>query len=276
MLADHLAHCRRRGLAPGTIEKRRDRLRLFDDRVGLAAATPEYVEAFLDRRNISASTRYDWISHLHQFYKWAIDYGHLTDDPTARVVRPKMKRRLPRPISTGDLTLALQMADPTMRAWLSLMAFGGLRCVEVARLEVDDLLWDDGIIRVHGKGDKERMVPIHDAVASALRTVPLPSRGRLFRRPRGGPYPPAQVSREVSLYLSDLGIGATAHQLRHWFGTHAYRSCHDLRVVQELLGHANPTTTATYADWSRTEARRAVAALSVESDPSLLSDWPAG
>lgn len=275
VIDQHCLSLTRRGLASTTIQARRSKLRSFDRRIGLAAATPEDVELFLDSRNLSAKSRYDWISHLSCFYRWAIDNGRLTDDPTARLLRPKLRRRLPRPIATGDLVTALQMADPVMRAWLTLMAFGGLRCVEVARLEVDDLLWEDGLVRVHGKGDKERLVPIHSEVRQVLRSLRLPNRGRVFRRPRGGGYPAAQVSREVSAYMSDLGIAATAHQCRHWFGTHVYRQSRDLRVTQELLGHSSPTSTAIYADWSRQEAKRAVEALAVDTNPSVLSDWPA-
>lgn len=275
MIDEHCKHLVRRGLAAATVDARRRRLSAFDRAVGLEHAGPEDVEAFLDKRNLSAKSRYDWISHLSSFYRWAIDHEHLQRDPTAQVIRPKLRRRLPRPINTGDLVTAIQMATPTMRAWLSLMAFGGLRCVEVSRLEVDDLLWDDGLVRVHGKGDKERMVPMHEDVERALRSTPLPSRGRLFRRPRGGPYPAAQISKEVSEYLSDLGISATAHQLRHWFGTNVYRTSHDLRVTQELLGHSSPTSTAIYADWSRQEAKRAVRDLTIDTQPSVLSDWTA-
>lgn len=274
LITEHVKYMRRRELASGTIEGRRRKLEAFDAAVGLEQASADDVERFLDGRHLAAKSRYDWVSHLSCFYRWAIDHGHLADDPTARTVRPRLRRRLPRPIDTGDLTTALQMAEPTMRAWLALMAFGGLRCVEVARLEVDDLLWGDELVRVHGKGDKERMVPMHVEVERSLRACRLPSRGRVFRRPRGGPFPAAQVSRETSLYLSGLGISATAHQCRHWFGTHAYKASRDLRVVQELLGHSSPVVTAVYADWSREEAARTVAALSIETAPSLLADWP--
>jgi integrase len=76
------------------------------------------------------------------------------------------------------------------------------------------------------------------------------------------------VSREMSVYLSSIEVHATAHQLRHWFATKAYRESRDIRVVQELLGHASPTTTAIYAAWSRDEAMRAVLAIEVdEGDP---------
>lgn len=274
----HVEHLKRRGLAEGTIGKRRRRLLRFDEQVGLEVAAPEDVEAFLDKRNLSAKTRYDWVSDLHNFYRWANDWGHLVHDPTLRVARPKLRRNLPRPIQTGDLAMALQMAEPTMRAWLALAAFGGLRCAEIAGLEVgSSFLWDDGLIRVVGKGDKERLVPIHSQVRRTMAPIPLPSRGRIFRRPRGGAYPASVVSREISLYLHSLGINATAHQLRHWFGTNTYRACHDLRVVQELMGHASPTTTSIYADWSRPEARRVIDALELDSatEATLFTDWPA-
>lgn len=216
------------------------------------------------------------LSHLGSFYRWAIDHGHATSDPTAQVPRPRLRRNLPRPISTGDLRLALELADPTMRAWLTLAAFAGFRCVEISRLEVDDVLLDDELLCVRGKGDRERLVPMHREVARSLHAARLPRRGRVFRRPRGGGYPAAQVSREISLYLDGVGVAATAHQLRHWFGTHVYRTSRDLRVTQELLGHASPTTTAIYADWSREEGRRAVDGLELEQlaeQPSLLGDW---
>lgn len=270
------AHClwlRRRGLAPATIHIRRAKLNAVEQRYGLATATTEQIEELLDTRRLGDKARYCWISHLSQFYRWGIDFGLLADDPTARLARPRMKQGKPRPIGTDDLLRAIQQAPPTMRCWLILMAFAGLRCQGVAGLRVEQIAWDDNMILVVEKGERERLVPMHPWVRTELRRTPMPTSGPVFRRPRGGPYPAAQVSRETSLFLSSLGIGATAHQLRHWFGTNVYRQSKDLRVTQELMGHASPTTTAGYADWSRTEARRAVEALSCDSQPSLLSEW---
>lgn len=275
LIAQHLDHMRRRNLAESTIAIRRRRLERFNAAASLLEAEPADVERFLDGLELSPKSTYDMLSHLSSFYRWAIDHGHASSDPTAQVPRPRLRRNLPRPIATGDLHLALELAGPMMRSWLSLAAFAGFRCVEIARLEVGDLLFDDALLRVSGKGDRERLVPMHSEVARSLRATPIPKRGRVFRRPRGGGFPAAQVSREISLYLDDVGVAATAHQLRHWFGTHVYRTSRDLRVTQELLGHASPTTTAIYADWSREEGRRAVDELELERpvQRQLLGDW---
>ena len=123
------------------------------------------------------------------------------------------------------------------------------------------MLLADGLIRIFGKGSKERIVPMHVRVAAELRRVTIPASGPIFTNSKGGPFPPARVSRMMSLYLGSVGIAATAHQLRHWFGSRTYRECSDIRVVQELLGHASPTTTAMYAAWSQKKAAAAVAAL---------------
>lgn len=240
----------RRGLAKGTIERRRlvlERFAEWLDPRPLIAATTADVERFLDGRKLGSSrTRYGWISHLHTFYEWAISEDLAETDPTGRIDRPKLRQLLPRPISEADLAVAIDSADRMMRAWLYLAAYGGLRCAEISRLDGPDVNDADMTLRVLGKGDKERTVPIHPRVLLALRDHGVPRSGPVFRRPIGSRVPPAMVSREGSLYLANLGITATMHQLRHRFGTRALEATGDLRAVQELLGHASPTTTAIY------------------------------
>ncbi len=80
---------------------------------------------------------------------------------------------------------------------------------------------------------------------------------------RGGPFAPGDVSRVVNTYLHAMGIPATAHQLRHWFGTKTYAACNDIRVVQELMGHAHTVTTNMYVAYSTGTAQEAVQALEV-------------
>lgn len=221
------------------------------------------VQRFLDARKIGSRTRYHWISTLHCFYRWAIDQGHTGHDPTAKIIRPRLRRSLPRPVSDADLVCSLQNAEPMMRAWLTLAAFNGLRCAELGRLRAEDLMQDGTLIRVLGKGDKERIIPLHPDALKALRLHGIPKRGYLFLRPQGGPWPPARVSRAISVYLTYIGVEATAHQYRHFFGTKAYEACRDIRVVQELMGHSSPTVTAVYAAFSEEEATRAVHAITL-------------
>jgi len=259
----------RRGVLPSSISKRDSCLRLFADWLepDITDATSDQIDRFLDSRTgrnggpISDRTRYAWISHLHAFYTWAIRHGHTDADPTLTIDRPRLRQTVPRPISEHDLTHAIRNADRTMKAWLTLMAFAGLRCAEVAGLVRDDLIDHESLIRVVGKGRKERLVPLHPCVESAVRSAGLPRQGRIFTHDDGTPWTPSQVSRAVRSHLDNLGIDASAHQLRHRFGTRAYEASKDIRVVSELMGHSSITTTQGYVAWSQTEARSAVAGL---------------
>lgn len=264
LLGEYKLHLTRRGLSPNTITRRLVALRCFDtwlEERSLLQAKREQVETFLDGRNLTARSRYCWLSHLHCFYKWALDEEHGTHDPTARIIRPKLRRTLPRPISEADLAVALECAGSEMAAWLTLAAYAGLRCGEIAALDVDHVMAHEGLLLVRGKGGKERTVPTHPAVLAALEQVPRRRAGPLFVRPRGGRYPASVISRKISVYLEGLGIAATAHQCRHRFATRTYEHSKDIRVVQELLGHSSPEVTSIYVAFSRTEAARAVASL---------------
>lgn len=243
--------CRRRNLSPGTIATRVHNLALFDAWAprGIDRATAEDIEAFLDARRwhgkpIAPKTRYVWISHLASYYSWCVRRGLLSDDPTAMIDRPELEPSLPRPIDDDDLAAALASAGRQMHLWLLLAALGGLRIAEIAGLRAECIR--GGSMRVIGKGRKERVVPAHPTLSAALDDWRGPRLGRMFLRPHGGAYSPAFASREVSLFFNGLGMPWTAHNLRHWFGTKTLESCGDLRVVQELMGHANPATTAIY------------------------------
>lgn len=257
----------RRGLMPRSIEHRCGQIRAWqrwcDERGGLWAQSAEDVQQFLDGRQIVAKTRYGWLSNLGCFYRWAIDAGATDSDPTARIPRPKMRRSLPRPIPDGDLAVAISLAPPTERAWLSLAAYSGLRCAEIAGLQRADIIEDGAMVRVIGKGNRERVVPLHPEAHAAIRGHGLPRRGHLFLRPSGGPYTAALLSRHGNQYLTGIGVDATMHQLRHWFGTRTYALCQDIRVVQELMGHSSPVTTAGYAAFSQEVASRVVGRLEI-------------
>jgi integrase/recombinase XerC len=255
---------RRRGFAPKTVNRRGTGLLMIATHLSplpVTEWTHHDIDRFLDSRDLLPQSRYRWISNLHVFYGWAIREGIATTDPTVLMDRPRLPRYQPRPIGEGDLTMAIEAAPPTMRAWLMLAAYAGLRASEIAALERSDMLDADGLVIVRGKGSKERIVPMREDVLDAVRLTAPQRSGLVFTRPDGSPWPGQKVSLYSSKYLHGLGIDATLHQLRHRFATRAYQACSDIRVVQELLGHASPTTTAVYAAWDQAKARAAVDAL---------------
>ena len=175
----------------------------------------------------------------------------LADDPTKRIELPRVTSKLPRPIKDSDLEQALEQADPLMRFWLLLAAFEGLRCQEISGLDREDVLEDDGALRiVFGKGAKERMLPLHPAVLEALMALPMPATGALFCSPKlGERYQPYYVSQLMGRHLRTVTglehIGA--HALRHFFAIRCYRTNQDPLLTQKLLGHASPNSTQVYA-----------------------------
>ena len=145
LIAAHHLDQVRRGLQPRSIVKRDGAIESFAKGIsprGLLEAEKPDVEIFLDsRRNraghpITPRTRYAWLSHLHGFYEWAIREDLTIYDPTAKIIRPKVRPGLPRPAATAQLAVALQRADPMRRCWLLQAAYMGLRCQEIARRDV--------------------------------------------------------------------------------------------------------------------------------------------
>lgn len=245
-------HQRRRCLSPNTIDRRGYGLHAFSAYLagrGLRTATRQDVEAFLDGRAIGPNTRSWHLSNFACFYRWAVEEGYAPADPTARIQRPRVRRPLPRPMHDADLAMALELAGPRMRAWLCLAAYQGLRAAEIAALRREDVL-DSAtppmLVVYKGKGDKARMLPLNRSVELALVAYGMPRTGWLWPGKHGGHLRPSTVTKYIARYLHDLGIAATAHQGRHWAATRWYAMTHDLRLVQELLGHESLTTTAQY------------------------------
>lgn len=253
-----LRSMRRRNLSPGTIDKRASVARRLTVYAGvpMTDVTTEQVEDWLDSRHTSARTRYTDISHVSAFFRWAIREELVDRDPTTRIDRPKVNAGIPRPIATDDLRRALlQSPTPELTAILHLAAFAGLRCAEIAALDWADINGD--MMLIHGKGGKQRVIPVHPLITASLHALP-------GRRAYGSVFDlsAVQVSHTIRHHLVDCGIVASAHMLRHWFATRAYEeSGSDLRMVQELLGHSSPTTTAMYTRWSRTRAVDVVASM---------------
>ena len=225
------------------------------------------IEAHLDRLD-KPESRATELSHLRSFYKWAVLEGLLVVDPTARLIRPRVPRRLPRPIPDNDLAVALEMAPDRVRPMLFLAAYAGLRACEIAPLRAEDIMLANDpplIVIDQGKGGHMGAVPMCSVLAAEMQR--LSSRGWLFTRRDGnaGHIPAHQVSHLCNRYLHGIGIGHTLHTLRHWFGTQTLRANNgDLRQTQELMRHQSPVSTAIY-----TWVNPADAAKTVELLPTL-------
>lgn len=254
---------RQNNLRPGTIERRQRLLAAFEGWLGkpLVETTSADILRWLDRRRLTAGTRYTYLSNFAAFFSWAHEMGLCPSDPTEKLGRPRLPRLVPRPANGDDLRFAMTQAPLPMKAWLCLGAYQGLRCYEMAGLHAEDVLEDVMLVR-DGKGGHQRILPLHPETRSAVGLIP-PHAGPLFIMRNGAPYKPGTISSYISRYLHKLGIGATAHQLRHWFGTSVYQASHDLRMTQELMGHSDPKTTAIYAAYSPEAASSVVGGLSV-------------
>jgi integrase/recombinase XerC len=277
----YLTHLTLRGLAPGTITARRRFLRRLERALGvpLTEAAPAMLTAWRTSLTCTPAVISTYVSHASCFFTWAVAEGLCPANPAAGIPVPRAPRRLPRPISEADLMAAIAQAPPRIRLWLILAAWAGLRACEVAGLRAENIVLraDPPVILVAWdatKGIRERAIPLCPFAVAELAAAGLPARGWAFGRMdgRAGPNKPHRVSHVANDYLRDCGIPATLHQLRHRFGTETYRASRDLRAVQDLMGHADPATTAIYTAVSQPSAIAAVAALPV---PQSLAGLPA-
>jgi integrase/recombinase XerD len=268
-----------RGLADNTLAAYRRDLERYVGFLGarriedLADVDAKTIRAFIasvsasthgpDGEPYRATTVSRMLSTVRTFHRFALREGLVTDDPTAGVVRPRLPRALPHPLTVEEVTAIVEApgdATPVAtrdRAILELLYGAGLRISELVGLDVDDLDLDDAAVRVFGKGSKERLVPIgrmaRDAVAAYLtRGRPALATGRsraaLFLNTRGGRLTRQSCSRLLEAHRTRAGITrvVTPHDLRHSFATHLLEGGADVRVVQELLGHASVATTQVY------------------------------
>ena len=253
---------------------RRDLLefsRLLDDDATLEAVSARHVRAFiisLHSHNSPGSVARK-LSALRTFFRFAVRRGMVKTDPLAGIAGPKAGRFIP-VFLTVDETFALLEApgdeDTFMhrdRAILELLYSTGMRVSELVSRDLGDLDFNEGVLRVRGKGNKERLVPVgrpaveavHGWLPQRLQLIQeRAGRGRaivdeaLFLNWRGSRLSSRSVERIVKEYGERAGISqmVTPHALRHSFATHLLEMGADLRSVQELLGHASLSTTQRY------------------------------
>jgi integrase/recombinase XerD len=216
-----------------------------------------------DERPYRATSVARSLSSVRSFHRFLVREGVTDHDPAVGVAQPKLPRSLPRPLTVEDVTRLLEAADTSTldgirdRAILELLYGAGLRISELTGLDVDDLDLEEGSVRVVGKGGREREVPVgryaREAVEAYLtRTRPAfassSSRAALFLNQRGGRLTRQSCGRLLAKYKKKAGIkrDVTLHTLRHSYATHLLEGGADVRVVQELLGHASVATTQIY------------------------------
>jgi len=229
---------------------------------------PLTVRAFiaaLRSRGLSPGTLARKVATIRSFFHYCCRRGRLRWNPATLVTTPKLPKRLP-PHLTVDQAFQL-LATPqgesplTLRdrAILELFYGSGIRVGELTGLAVEDVDLDQRLVKIRGKGNKERIVPMGRAAAETVvaylgaREGPSGGAGAhrrapLFLNHRGGRLTPRSVERLLEKYLRKSGMGkaVTPHGLRHSFATHLLQAGADLRVIQELLGHARLTTTQRY------------------------------
>lgn len=255
---------RLRGLRERYIDTRRFTIRRVARQLDAdpLSVTAQRMKLWQYSRRVQPSTLHTEVVHLREYCGWAIDQGIIDHDPAELLIVPKLTRRLPRPAPEDLLMDAVGEAPPDIRLMLVLAGWEGLRAGELAGLDRADILATSvpPVMVVRGKGGRERVVPISPSVLLELSRYGLPHFGPIFPRRDGQPghNSATRISNIVSTYLHEMGLPFTLHQCRHRFGTELYRNSRDLRMVQETLGHASPTTTAGYAAYTPRNAVDAV------------------
>jgi integrase/recombinase XerC len=212
---------------------------------------------------MSANTIATYVGHAVGYYRWLARYHHISD-VSGLLAQPSIPKGLPRPIPDRDLHDLLHLADGQLLVCLLLAAFCGARVGEIARLQRHDIHEDDDppIVVFHGKGQKMRVVRMPSGLGPQLRMIGLPARGNIVISPTTGrPYSPNRLGQIVNSFMHEHGIAATIHSARHWYGTNIYRITRDIRLVQEMMGHSSPATTAIYAAFDPQQAEDMAAGL---------------
>lgn len=282
-LGRFLAHLRGSGAAPATLRAYRTDLMQLERWLGRAGCAVEDVDiatlrrfaAHLGTLRYAPATTARKLSAMRSAYAWLHARGHVASDPAAVIPGPRKPRTLPATLNEREAGTLLEgrrrepatPAEVRDQALLEVLYGCGLRAAEACGLRVSDLDRWDWSLRVTGKGDRQRVVPVGRAAAAALEAYldgarPELLRGResdrLFVSVRGRPLVGSDIRRILSRRLGRTGLAQRSpHALRHTFATHLLEGGADLRSIQELLGHASVGTTQVYTHVSARHLRSA-------------------
>ncbi len=258
------------GLSKNTLASyRRDLLKVFSwlgqrNRSVFAATHADLLDFLAQQASqLQASSTSRLLSSVRRFYQYALRQGMIQADPSLLIERPKLPRRLPKTLTEAEVEALLQAPNEATalglrdRAMLETLYATGLRVSELVNLKLIETSLDMGVVRVMGKGEKERLVPLGEQALDSLQRYLETARGvllgvhlsdALFVTGRGG-----AMTRQMFWYLikrhalrGGVHKSLSPHTLRHAFATHLLNHGADLRVVQMLLGHADISTTQIY------------------------------
>jgi integrase/recombinase XerD len=276
------------GLSKNTLASYRSDLALYATwlatrKSSIVGADETAINAYLTKlhgrpNGIKAASQRRLLASLRRCYQWLLQQGRIHADPLLNIVRPMPGSRFPKTLSekqvetllaAPDLNTALGLRD---KAMLELLYATGLRVTELVSVRMFEISLNDHVVRVIGKGSKERLVPLGQLAADALRAYLATARSELLKQNssdavfvtvRGGAMTRQMFWNLVKKYAVQTGIPATRispHVLRHAFATHLLNHGADLRVVQLLLGHADISTTQVYTHVARERLKQLHAA----------------
>lgn len=230
--------------------------------------------AFLKETGIARASVVRKLSCLRSFFKYLCRQGYLENNPIATITTPKREKRLPQFLYEEEVDKLLNLPDRASplgirnRAILELFYSSGLRLHEVVSLKITDLDFSRGYVRAFGKGAKERLVPLGGAARRAIQTYLETARpeltsgqttpaASLFVNYRGTGLSDRSIQRMFAKYLRQMALNRkiSPHTLRHTFATHLLEHGADLRVVQELLGHVDLSSTQIYTHLTKERIR---------------------
>ncbi|MDH7453162.1 tyrosine recombinase XerC [Luteimonas composti] len=225
--------------------------------LGLGEADIRAFIAAEHRRGLSPKSLQRRLSAVRSFYQWQLKHGRIAANPAGGVRAPKAPRKLPQVLDADEAKALVEVPTDVPlglrdRAMLELFYSSGLRLSELCALRWRDLQLDEGLVAVRGKGGRERIVPVGSFARQALREWRADNRGAdeapVFPGRGGGPISPRAIQIRMRQLAQRQGLFKRVHPhlLRHSFASHVLESSGDLRGVQELLGHADISTTQIY------------------------------
>ena len=235
----------------------------------------EFVK-WINELGMSATSQARIISGIKSFYKYLLLENVMNNDPSTLLEAPKLGRKLPDTMSVDDINKIIEAIDLSLpegqrnKAMLETLYSCGLRVSELVNLKISNLYFNDGFVKVTGKGDKERLVPIGTVAMKQImlyknevRCHIIPKKDSediLFLNRRGAKLSRVMVFTIIKQLTTKIGLKKhiSPHTFRHSFATHLIEGGADLRAVQEMLGHESITTTEIYTHLDRDYLREAI------------------